>query len=96
MVWSDGIRCEEKKALKESELGDNEKERKQFLEKLGEQKEYQSIPAFTEKRIAAIADMWYSLFTVKKWEKRETAAIRLGALEHKEAHLSDIRKKINC
>ena len=38
------IRCEEK-ALKESELGDNEKERKQFLEKLGEQKEYQSIPA---------------------------------------------------
>lgn len=84
------IRCEEK-ALKESELGDNEKERKQFLEKLGEQKEYQSIPAFTEKRIAAIADMVFLLF--KEMGEKETVAIRLGALEHKEVHLSDIRKK---
>lgn len=84
------IRCEEK-ALKESELGDNEKERKQFLEKLGEQKEYQSIPAFTEKRIAAIADMVFLLF--KEMGEKETVAIRLCALEHKEVHLSDIRKK---
>lgn len=84
------IRCEEK-ALKESELGENEKERKQFLEKLGEQKEYQSIPAFTEKRIAAIADMVFLLF--KEMGEKETVAIRLGALEHKEVHLSDIRKK---
>lgn len=36
------IRCE-KKALKDSELGDTEQERKAFLDKLGEETEYQNI-----------------------------------------------------
>lgn len=83
-------RCEEK-ALKDSELGDSEQERKDFLEKLGEEKEYRKIPAFTEKRIAAIADMVFLLF--KEMGEKETVAIQLGVLEHKEVHLSDIRKK---
>lgn len=42
------IRCEEK-ALKESELGDNEKERKQFLEKLGRTKRISEYSCFYRK-----------------------------------------------
>ena len=84
------IRCEEK-AVKEFELGSNEKEQKQFLETLEAQKEYQNIPAFTAKRLEAIADMVFLLF--KEMGEKETVAIRLGALEHKEVHLFDIRKK---
>lgn len=84
------IRCE-KKALKDSELGDTEQERKAFLDKIGEETEYQNITSFTEKRVAAVADMVFLLF--KEMGAKETAAIKLGALEHKEVHLSDIRKK---
>ena len=84
------IRCEEK-AVKEFELGSNEKERKQFLETLKAEKEYQNIPAFTAKRLEAIADMVFLLF--KEMGEKETVAIQLGALEHKEVHLFDIRKK---
>ena len=84
------IRCEEK-AVKEFELGSNEKERKQFIETLKAEKEYQNIPAFTAKRLEAIADMVFLLF--KEMGEKETVAIRLGALEHKEVHLFDIRKK---
>lgn len=84
------IRCE-KKALKDSELGDSEQERKAFLEKLEDEKGYKNIPALTERRITAIADMVFLLF--KEMGEKETATIQLGALEHKEVHLSDIRKK---
>lgn len=84
------IRCEER-ALKEIELGDTEAERKAFLDKFTGDKEFQNIPIFTEKRIAAIADMVFLLF--KEMGEKETANIKLGALEHKEVHLSDIRKK---
>ena len=84
------IRCE-KKALKDSELGDTEQERKAFLDKLGEETEYQNITSFTEKRVAAVADMVFLLF--KEMGVKETTAIKLGALEHKEVHLSDIRKR---
>ena len=83
------IRCE-KKALKDSELGATEQERKAFLDKLGEETEYQNITSFTEKRVAAVADMVFLLF--KEMGAKETAAIKLGTLEHKEVHLSDIRK----
>ena len=84
------IRCE-KKALKDSELGDTEQERKAFLDKLGEETEYQNITSFTEKRVVAVADMVFLLF--KEMGVKETTAIKLGALEHKEVHLSDIRKR---
>ncbi len=84
------IRCEER-ALKESELGSNEQERKAFLDKLAGEKEYQNIPSFTQKRIEAIADMVFLLF--KEMGEKETAVLQLGALEHKEVHLADIRKK---
>ena len=84
------IRCEEK-AVKEFELRSNEKERKQFLETLKAEKEYQNIPAFTAKRLEAIADMVFLLF--KEMGEKETVAIQLGALEHKEVNLFDIRKK---
>ena len=81
----------EKKALKDSELGDTEQERKAFLDKLGEETEYQNITSFTEKRVVAVADMVFLLF--KEMGVKETTAIKLGALEHKEVHLSDIRKR---
>ena len=55
------IRCE-KKALKDSELGATEQERKAFLDKIGEETEYQNITSFTEKRVAAVADMVFLLF----------------------------------
>ena len=84
------IRCE-KKALKDSELGATEQERKAFLDKIGEETEYQNITSFTEKRVAAVADMVFLLF--KEMGVKETTAIKLGALEHKEVHLSDIRKR---
>lgn len=84
------VRCEDK-VLKDEELGSSEQERKAFLEKFEEEKEYQSIPAFSEKRVEAIADMVFLLF--KEMGEKETAGIQLGALEHKEVHLSDIRKK---
>ena len=84
------IRCEEQ-ALKEIELGRDEQERKSFLDKLAREKEYQNIPAFTQKRIEAIADMVFLLF--KEMGEKETVALQLGALEHKEVHLADIRKK---
>lgn len=84
------IRCEEK-ALKDSELGESEQERKAFLEQLGEDKEYKNIQALTEKRVSAIADMVFLLF--KEMGEKETVSIRLGTLEHKEVHLADIRKK---
>ena len=71
------IRCE-KKALKDSELGDTEQERKAFLDKLGEETEYQNITSFTEKRVAAVADMVFLLF--KEMGVKETTAIKLGAL----------------
>ena len=39
----------------------NRKE-KLFLDKLGEETEYQNITSFTEKRVAAVADMVFLLF----------------------------------
>lgn len=84
------VRCEER-ALKNNELGESEQERREFLEVFKEERDYQIIPALTEKRVTAIADMVFLLF--KEMGEKETATIQLGALEHKEVHLSDIRKK---
>lgn len=48
--------------MKDSELGDTEQERKAFLDKLGEETEYQNITSFTEKRVVAVAVMVFLLF----------------------------------
>lgn len=84
------IRCEER-ALKEVDFGENEQKRREILEKFKEEKEYEKISYLTEKRVEAIADMAFLLF--KEMGEKETAVIQLGALEHKEIHLADIRKK---
>lgn len=42
----------------------NRKEK--LLDKLGEKTEYQNITSFTEKRVAAVADMVFLL--LKRWE----------------------------
>lgn len=84
------VRCEER-ALKEAELGSNRQERKEFLDVLNNEKEYLDILSLSEKRVTAIADMVFLLF--KEMGEKETTALQLGSLEHKEVHLSDIRKK---
>ncbi len=80
------IRCEERAGS-----GDLTNEDKEILKNYSQEKEYQLLPDFTMKKLNASADMVFLLF--KEMAEKETIALQVGTLEHKEVHLADIRRK---
>lgn len=49
------------------------------------------IPEYSAKRLQSLADMVFLLF--REMGEKETIAMQMGAIEHREVHLADLRKK---